>query len=151
MMDDHQPDENSRSDRSGHPDSRDHHDQFHVTPIGVVHSPYETPADAPHQGFEADAEAELEVFEAYEGALSGIEGVRRLTVVYWAHSADRSNLGGDDGTGAFARRSPNRPSPPGVCTCTVLGTDGRRIRVSGLDAIDGSPLVDLKPALQAER
>lgn len=120
-------------------------------PVGIIHSPYETPGDAPRQGFADDTEATLEVFEAYAGALAGVEDVLRLTVVYWAHQAERSDLVGDDGTGAFARRGPNRPNPLNLCTCTLLGVDGRRIRVRGMDAIDGSPLVDLRPALQAER
>lgn len=122
-----------------------------LTPVGVVHSPYETTDQAPHQGFADDAEAELEVFGAYADALAGVDEVLRLTVVYWAHRADRSRLGDADGTGAFARRSPDRPNPLSICTCTVLGMEGRRVRVSGLDAVDGSPLIDLKPALQAER
>lgn len=129
----------------------DQHDQYRVTPVGVASTPYETPDDAPHQGFADDAEATVEVFETHEDALAGIEDVLRLTVVYWAHEADRSDSTGDDGTGAFARRGPTRPNPLNICTCTVLGADGRRIRVRGLDAVDGSPVVDLKPALQAER
>ena len=137
-----------------------------LMPIGVAHTSYETPADAPHQGFADDAEAMIEVFDAYAGALAGIEGVLRVTVVYWAHLADRtsweSDADEDDGEGesengdldrdgAFARRGPSRPNPLSICTCTVLNVDGRRLRVSGLDAVDGSPVVDIKPALQAER
>jgi tRNA (Thr-GGU) A37 N-methylase len=89
------------------------------------------------------------VFERYADALAGVEDVLRLTVVYWAHEADRE--GWDDDTGAFARRGPTRPNPLNICTGTVLGVDGREVRLRGLDAVDGSPLVDLKPALQAER
>lgn len=91
------------------------------------------------------------MFEAYADALVGVDDVIRLTVLYGAHDADRDRLVGDDGDGAFARRAPSRPNPVSVCTCTVLDVDGRRVRVRGLDAVDGSPLVDLKPALQAER
>jgi tRNA-Thr(GGU) m(6)t(6)A37 methyltransferase TsaA len=119
--------------------------------IGVAHTPYRTTDDAPHQGFADDAESMLEIFEEYEDALSGIEQVHRVTVVYWAHLADRDRLTGSDGTGAFTRRTPHRPNPVSVCTCMVLRADERRVHVRGLDAIDGSPVVDLKPALQAER
>lgn len=122
-------------------------DAFDLRPVGVVHTPYETPADAPHQGFADDAEGAVEVFEPYADALAGVEDVIRLTVVYWAHLADRET--GD--TGAFARRGPTRPNPLNICACTVLGVEGREVRLRGLDAVDGSPLVDLKPALQAER
>lgn len=91
------------------------------------------------------------LFEAYAEALAGVDDLIRVTVLYWAHEADRDRLVGDDGGGVFARRGPDRPNPVSVCTCTVLDVDGRRVRVRGLDAVDGSPLVDLKPALQAER
>jgi tRNA-Thr(GGU) m(6)t(6)A37 methyltransferase TsaA len=129
----------------------DQHDRYQLRPIGVVHSPYETPADAPHQGFADDREATLEVFEQYADALADVEDIIRLTVVYWAHEADRSSLVGADGVGAFARRGPNRPNPVSICTGTLLDADGRHLRLRGLDAVDGSPLLDLKPALQAER
>lgn len=122
-----------------------------LSPIGVAHTPYDTVEDAPHQGFADDREATIEVDDAYAAALSGIDDVVRLTVVYWADRADRETLRGDDGVGAFARRGPTRPNPLNICTCTLLARDGRRLRVRGLDAVDGSPVIDLKPALQAER
>lgn len=122
-----------------------------VQPIGVAHTPYQTPDEAPHQGFADDAESEIEVLDEYADALAGIEDVIRLTVVYWAHLADRTVLGGTDGIGAFARRSPDRPNPLSICTCTLLDVDGHTLRVTGLDAVDGSPVLDIKPALQAER
>lgn len=125
--------------------------QFTVDRIGVVHSPYDTTDDAPHQGFAGDAEATIELFERYADGLESVEDSVRLTVVYWAHMADRSSLRGDDGVGAFARRSPNRPNPLSVCPCLLLGREGRQLRVRGLDAVDGSPVVDLKPSLQGER
>lgn len=122
-----------------------------LTPIGVARTPYETPDDAPHQGFAGDTESTIAVYDQFADALAGIGDVLRLTVVYWAHEADRSSLQGDDGIGAFSRRTPNRPNPLSICTCMVLSVDGSRIRVRGLDAIDGSPVLDLKPALQGER
>jgi tRNA-Thr(GGU) m(6)t(6)A37 methyltransferase TsaA len=119
--------------------------------IGVAHTPYSTADDAPHQGFADDAESTIEISEEYEDALAGIKDVHRVTVIYWAHVADRDHLTGSDRTGAFTRRTPHRPNPLSVCTCMVLRTDGREVHVRGLDAVDGSPIVDLKPALQAER
>jgi len=122
-----------------------------LSPVGVAHTPYDTPEDAPHQGFADDAAATVEVFERYGDALAGIDDVVRLTVVYWADRADRESLQGEDGVGAFGRRTPHRPNPLSVCTCTLLERDGRRLRLRGLDAVDGSPVLDIKPALQAER
>lgn len=129
----------------------DEPDELTLVPVGVARTPYATPDDAPHQGFAADDEATVEVFDEYADALAGMESVHRVTVVYWAHLADRSSAVGEDGGGAFAKRTPHRPNPLNVCTCLVLGVDGRRLRVRGLDAVDGSPIVDVKPALRAER
>lgn len=125
--------------------------EMYLKQVGIAHTPYETSADAPHQGFAANAESTIEILEEYERALSGIDSVHRVTVVYWAHEAGRSSLVGHDGDGAFTRRSPHRPNPLNICTCLLLEVDGRRLRVRGLDAIDGSAVVDIKPALQAER
>lgn len=124
--------------------------EFGLTPVGVARTPYETPDDAPHQGFADDAESTVEIFPGYEEALAGIEQVHRIVVVYWAHLADRSRLSSDDGVGSFARRTPHRPNPLNICTCMVLGVDGRELRVRGLDAVDGSPVLDVRPALRAE-
>lgn len=121
-----------------------------LQPVGVAHTPYETPGDAPHQGFAADTDSQVEIFEDYADALEGIGDVYRVTVVYWAHLADRTGAVGSDGVGAFARRSPNRPNPLSICTCTLLGVEDRILRVTGLDAVDGSSVLDVKPALQTE-
>ena len=117
-------------------------------PVFASRPLYEHPGDTPHQGFADDAGATVEVFDGFADGLAGIDDVVRLTVVYWA---DRESLHGDDGVGAFARRTPNRPNSLNVCTCTLLERDGRRLRVRGLDTVDGSPVVDLEPALQSER
>lgn len=121
-----------------------------LRPVGVAHTPYETTDDAPHQGFADDEEATIEVFDDYADALAGVHDLIRITVIYWADLADRNSLVDESGVGAFAKRTPHRPNPLNVCTCTVLRKEGQRIRVRGLDAVDGSSVVDLKPALQAE-
>jgi tRNA (Thr-GGU) A37 N-methylase len=72
-------------------------EQLTLVPIGVAHTSHETPADAPHQGFADGADATIEVLDAHVGALAGIEGMFRATVVYWAQLADRnSGSDGDD-------------------------------------------------------
>lgn len=126
-------------------------DELELVPIGVARTPYDSPGDAPHQGFAADEESTVEIYEASADALSGMEQVHRVTVVYWGHLADRTRLVGDDGGGAFSRRSLHRPNPLGICTCLVLDVDDREIRLRGLDAVDGSPVLDVKPAVQGER
>lgn len=126
-------------------------DHLGLRRIGVAHTPYETADDAPNQGFADDADAEIEIFEAYADAIAGLEDAHRLTVLYWADRADRDSLAGEDGVGAFARRTPHRPNPINVCVCSLLSVEGRRLRVRGLDAVDGSPVLDVKPALQTEQ
>lgn len=121
-----------------------------LNPIGVAHTPYEDPDDAPHQGFADDADSQIEVFDEYADELAGIEDTIRLTVVYWAHLADRTGVVDSDGVGAFARRSPNRPNPLSICTCTLIGVDNTTLQVNGLDAVDESVVLDIKPALQTE-
>lgn len=122
-----------------------------LDPIGIARTPYETPADAPHQGFADDESASIVVHERYAEALAGLDDAVRVTVVYWATDAARDSLTNEGGVGAFARRTPNRPNPLSICPCLLLGVDGREVRVDGLDAVDGSPVLDLKPTLQGER
>lgn len=126
-------------------------DEVVLEPIGIAHTPYETPDEAPHQGFADDEEARIEAFEQYADALAGIDDVVRLVVVYWADKADRTSLQGEGDTGAFAKRTPHRPNPVNICTCTLLERNGLELRIRGLDAIDRSPVLDIKPALQVER
>lgn len=122
-----------------------------IEPIGVARTPYQTPSEAPHQGFADDTEATIEIFEPYRQELEGLELVHRITVLYWAHLVDRSRNKESDGDGAFSRRGPSRPNPINLCTCLVLSVEGPEIQVTGLDAVDGSPVIDVKPTLQAER
>jgi tRNA-Thr(GGU) m(6)t(6)A37 methyltransferase TsaA len=129
----------------------DHSMELVSVPVGIAYTPYETLSDAPHQGFADDAEAEIQIFDEYTDALSGIENTIRITVVYWAHLADRTEIVGEDGVGAFARRSPNRPNPLSICACTLLEIDSTILRVRGLDAVNESKVLDIKPALQTER
>jgi tRNA-Thr(GGU) m(6)t(6)A37 methyltransferase TsaA len=129
----------------------DHSTELVSVPVGIAYTPYDAPSDAPHQGFADDAEAEIQIFDEYADALGGIENTIRITVVYWANLADRTEIVSGDGIGAFARRSPNRPNPLSICACTLLEVDSATLRVRGLDAVDGSKVLDIKPALQTER
>jgi len=118
--------------------------------IGVVHSPYRELQDAPFQGKHANDESTLEIFEEYESALLDVEQCSHLIVLYWQDRADRSVLQcrtpwGPEVHGVFATRSPNRPNPIGLCVVDLLERHGRFLRVKGMDAIDGSPLIDIKP------
>jgi tRNA-Thr(GGU) m(6)t(6)A37 methyltransferase TsaA len=117
--------------------------------IGVVHSPYREKGEAPFQGRQRNEESTLEVYEAYAPALLDIEQCSHLFVLYWQDRADRTFLQtrtpwGPEVHGVFATRSPNRPNPIGLCVVELLERRGCFLRVRGMDALDGSPLIDIK-------
>jgi tRNA-Thr(GGU) m(6)t(6)A37 methyltransferase TsaA len=126
-----------------------------VQPIGVVRSALRAPADAPNQAFEGAPGAELELDPAFADALHRIQVGDELIVLTWLHLADRDALQthptGDPSiplTGVFRTRSPDRPNPIGVHRVTVTALEGpTRLRVDALEAIDGTPIIDLKVAL----
>ena len=121
-----------------------------LKPIGVVHSLYKTKKDAPRQGRLADDEAILEIYDEFRDGLMCIEGLRHLIILYWCHQAKRDVLKtatpwGPELKGVFATRSPSRPNPIAFCVADVIRLEGNRIYVKGVDALDGSPLLDIKP------
>jgi tRNA-Thr(GGU) m(6)t(6)A37 methyltransferase TsaA len=128
---------------------------FSVTPIGYVESPLTDPADAPKQGFEGAPDACL-VFEAR--VLEGLDGLvpgARVIVLTWLDRARRDVLRvhpRDDATnpetGVFTTRSADRPNPIGLHEVEVLSIDGERVRVRHLEALDGTPVLDVKPVIQ---
>jgi tRNA-Thr(GGU) m(6)t(6)A37 methyltransferase TsaA len=129
---------------------------FEVHAIGVVRSTLRAPADAPNQAFEGAPEALLELDPAFADALHRVEPGDELVVLTWLHLADRDVLRthptGDPTiplTGVFRTRSPDRPNPIGVHRVTVIALEGATtLRVGALEAIDGTPIVDLKVAMR---
>jgi tRNA-Thr(GGU) m(6)t(6)A37 methyltransferase TsaA len=127
-----------------------------LEPIGTVESPLRDRAAAPKQGDEGAPEAWL-VFEArVADGLDGIAAGDDLLVLTWLDRAAREILRvrprGDAARpeqGVFATRSPDRPNPIGLHRVTVLEIHGLRVRVSDLEALDGTPLVDVKPLLRS--
>jgi len=118
--------------------------------IGIIHSSYSEKKDAPFQGRHEMKEAAIELFEAYEPGLLDIESCTHLHVLYWQDRGNRKTLQtktpwGPDIHGVFSTRSPNRPNPIGMCVVDLLERNGRFLKVRGLDALDGSPLIDIKP------
>lgn len=125
-----------------------------LRPIGVVESPLTDRASAPRQGDEGAPDAWL-VFEP--GVVDGLEGIRpgdAVLVLTWLDRARRDVLGvhprGDASRaeqGVFATRSPDRPNPIGLHRVEVVAIEGRRARVRNLEALDGTPILDVKPVL----
>ena len=128
-------------------------EEFVVRPIGVVRSDIKEPGDAPKQGALTDQEAEIVVDPAFLAAMDGLDPNRgKIIVLCWMHGADRDRLkvhprSREDRPerGVFSTRSPHRPNPISLHTVTLLSVAGNVLRVRGMDAIDGTPVVDIKP------
>lgn len=120
--------------------------------VGVIRTPFATRADCPRSGDEDEGpECRIEVFAPYLPALLAVEHTARLEVLYWLHEARRDLLTQSpksDGAqrGTFSLRSPLRPNPIGTSLVTLVRRDGDALVVRGLDCLDGTPLLDLKPA-----
>ena len=127
-----------------------------LVPIGRVESPLADAAEAPKQGFEGGPDAWLVFEPRVLDALHGLEPGARVIVLTWLDRADRTTLKvhpRDDARnplrGVFGTRSADRPNPIGLHEVEVLAVDGNRVQVSDLEALDGTPIVDLKPVIQA--
>ena len=135
----------------------DRDEPFRVRPIGVIRSPLASRKNAPRQGNEGAPDAWLEVNGEFAPALLGVAAGDELLVLTWLHQADRSTLEvhprsdpANPLAGVFATRSPDRPNPIGVHRVTVREIAGTRLRVGPIEAIDGTPVVDIKPVLGKE-
>jgi tRNA-Thr(GGU) m(6)t(6)A37 methyltransferase TsaA len=125
-----------------------------ITPVGHVESSLTDLEAAPRQGDEGAPPAWIALDPALVPALEGICPGDHVLVLTWLHQADRDVLHvhprGDTSrprAGVFATRSPDRPNPIGLHRVEVVEIEGARLGVSGLEAIDGTPVLDLKPVL----
>ncbi|MBP7411648.1 MAG: tRNA (N6-threonylcarbamoyladenosine(37)-N6)-methyltransferase TrmO, partial [Methanoculleus sp.] len=119
-------------------------------PIGIVRSPYRVRGDAPRQGRLADTVAEIHILDAYAPGLEDVERSSHLIVLYWLDRAERGLLyakppGETRARGVFSTRSPARPNPIGFGIVDLIRRDGTGLVVRGLDALDGTPVLDIKP------
>ena len=126
--------------------------------VGYVRSTLRDRSDAPRQGDEGAPDAWLEFGAAFADAMRDLAPGAEVLVLTWLDRADRDVQvvhPRDDltrpPTGVFATRSPDRPKPLGLHRVTVLAVDGLRVLVSDMEALDGTPVVDVKPVLGAER
>ncbi|HUB95206.1 MAG TPA: tRNA (N6-threonylcarbamoyladenosine(37)-N6)-methyltransferase TrmO [Stellaceae bacterium] len=118
--------------------------------IGIIRTPWTSRLETPRQGRQDGPLCRIEVNELWEAALDGIEAFERIEVLYWLHESRRDLVRqspANDGTtrGTFAIRSPARPNPIGTSIATLVSRQGRVLSVRGLDCLDGTPLLDLKP------
>lgn len=130
-------------------------ERYELQPIGFVRSPLKHRGEAPRQGYEGAPDAWVEL---KADVLDGLEGISKgddLVLITWFHQARRDVLvvhpRGDTSrplTGVFATRAPDRPNPIGLHRVKVLDVDESGISVEPLEAIDGTPVLDIKPVLE---
>ena len=118
--------------------------------IGVVHNDYKNLTDIPRQGRMSEEISEIEIHPSFTDGLLKIEQNKHLIVLYWAHLAKRDLLktippASKEIHGVFASRSPGRPNPLSLCIAELIAREGTILRVKGLDALDGSSIIDIKP------
>jgi tRNA-Thr(GGU) m(6)t(6)A37 methyltransferase TsaA len=126
-----------------------------MQPIGFVRSPYAETAQIPKGwGAKHDAEGVLEILAEFEQGLTDIEGFSHLFVIWMFHKAEGYSLLGTPPTddrphGVFATRSPYRPNPIGLTVVELMRREGPRLYVRGVDMLDGTPILDIKPYLSS--
>jgi formylmethanofuran dehydrogenase subunit E len=121
-----------------------------LLPIGIIHSSFENTGKAPYQGYKSKAISQIEVYKEFEEGLKDIEGFSHIIVIFWFHKSQGYHLlvktpWDDILHGLFATRSPNRPCPLGLTVVELVDRKNNILRVKGLDAIDGTPVLDIKP------
>lgn len=124
-------------------------------PIGRVSSPLKSIGDCPRQPDEEAPPAKLILDPVVKPATTGLAAGDRIIVLTWLHLADRDTLTNHprgepsrERRGVFATRSEDRPNPIGVHSTIVTRVEGVKIEVSSLEALDGTPILDIKPALE---
>ena len=118
--------------------------------IGRIRTPWTDRLDCPRQGRRDGPVCRIELFSPWDGALDGLEQYGSVEVLYWLDRSRRDLLRQcpkNDGAsrGTFSLRSPVRPNPIGTALATLVGIEGATVSVRGLDCLDGTPLIDLKP------
>jgi len=121
-----------------------------LLPIGIIHSPFRATGKAPYQGHKSEEISRIEVFKEFQEGLKDIEGFSRIIVIFWFHKSQGYHLSvktpwDDILHGLFATRSPHRPCPIGLTVAELIAREKNILKVKGLDAIDGTPLLDIKP------
>lgn len=133
---------------------------FIPRPIGFVRSPYKNASEVPKGlGAKHEADGVLEILPELAPGLTDIEGFSHLVVIWEFDRSPQLDLRGDEllGTppsdnrphGVFATRSPRRPNPIGLTTVEMLRRDGVELHVRGVDMLDGTPILDIKPYLSS--
>lgn len=134
-------------------------------PIGIIHTPYKVDKATPHQAYKSEDTGRVEVFKKYEEGLKDIEGFSHIILLYEFNRSIKRSIKKDyrlesygltvkpfldeETHGLFATRAPNRPNPIGLSVVKLLKRKKNVLRVKGVDMLDGTPLLDIKPNVPA--
>lgn len=131
-------------------------DDFKLKPIGVIHSVYKT-RDEVTRSKRGDVISRIELFKEYEEGLCDVEGFSHIIVVAWMHQSDFRRLKvkplhfPEESRGVFATRHPDRPNPIGLSVVELVARKGNVLEVKGLDMLEGTPVIDIKPYTEGDR
>lgn len=124
--------------------------EFKLIPIGLIHSPFREKEETPIQAARSRAIGQVEVYSQFIDGLAGLEGFSHLILLYVFHRSEGYSLKvtpflDDEEHGLFATRHPHRPNPIGLSIVRLLKRDGNILEIEGVDVLDGTPLLDIKP------
>jgi tRNA-Thr(GGU) m(6)t(6)A37 methyltransferase TsaA len=127
-----------------------------LNPIGIIHSSLKNLEDCPLQGNEGAPEATIEIYPQFTDGLDGMEAGKELIILTWFHQSDRTvikcyprNLKEMPPIGVFTTRSPERPNPIGLHRVKITAVEKNgSLRVKPLEALDGTPVIDIKPVIK---
>ena len=124
--------------------------------VGIIESPYKTRKECPKWGGEENKQGIIKIDPKYKDCLLKIEETKYIQVITWFHMANREQqqchprgIPTNPLTGVFATRSPDRPNPLALSLVKIIKVDGCDIYVEGLDVIDGTPVIDIKPYMKS--
>lgn len=125
-------------------------DMIEIIPIGIIHSPFYGLHQAPRQGRGSTDRCELEIYPDYQEGLGTMEGISHIWILYWMDRADRHVLSAKrsdwkEPRPVFTIRSPARPNPIALSIGRIEEFSPEKITVTGIEALDGSPIIDIKP------
>ncbi len=129
---------------------------YRVKPIGVVHSKFKTREADIYSTLDENI-GEIEIFTEYVEGLSDLEGCSHIIVIFWLHKSNFTSLKirprhhPEKLRGVFATRSPDRPNPLGLTVVRLIEHKGNVLRVKGIDMLDGTPVLDIKPYTKREK
>lgn len=129
-------------------------EHFTLHPIGVIHTPFADRPGMPIQATRSEAVGRVEIYPEYAPGLADLDGFSHIILVYWFHRASDFSLTvrpflDDRSHGLFATRYPARPNPIGLSAVKLVAVEGRTLHVHGIDVLDGTPLLDIKPFVPA--